>query len=37
MLELLGAAGVPGLGLIPFAEPGACRLFLPDPVVRHDD
>ena len=37
MLERLGAAGVPGLGLIPFAEPGACRLFLPDPVVRHDD
>lgn len=37
MLERLGAAGTPGLGLIPFAEPGACRLFLPDPVVRHDD
>ncbi len=36
MLEQLGAAGVPGLGLIPFAEPGACRLFLPDPVVRQD-
>lgn len=37
MLERLGATDVPGLGLIPFAEPGACRLFLPDPVVRHDD
>lgn len=37
MLERLGAAGAPGLDLIPFAEPGACRLFLPDPVVRHDD
>ena len=37
MLERLGAADTPGLGLIPFAEPGACRLFLPDPVVRHDD
>lgn len=37
MLERLGATGTPGLGLIPFAEPGACRLFLPDPVVRHDD
>lgn len=37
MLERLGAAGAPAPGLIPFAEPGACRLFLPDPVVRHDD
>jgi predicted ArsR family transcriptional regulator len=37
MLERLGATVTPGLALIPFAEPGACRLFLPDPVVRHDD
>ncbi|WP_260743867.1 metalloregulator ArsR/SmtB family transcription factor [Mycobacterium sp. SMC-2] len=37
MLERLGAHSVGGLDLIPFAEPGACRLFLPDPVVRHDD
>jgi predicted ArsR family transcriptional regulator len=37
MLERLGATDTPGLALIPFAEPGACRLFLPDPVVRHDD
>lgn len=37
MLERLGATDAPGLGLIPFAEPGSCRLFLPDPVVRHDD
>ncbi|MEB3980022.1 transcriptional regulator [Mycobacterium sp. 663a-19] len=37
MLERLGAPSEPGLDLIPFAEPGACRLFLPDPVVRHDD
>ncbi len=36
MLERLGAAGAPGLDLIPFAEPGACRLFLPEPVVRND-
>ncbi|OBK23643.1 transcriptional regulator [Mycobacterium asiaticum] len=34
MLERLGAPGAQGLDLIPFAEPGACRLFLPDPVVR---
>ncbi|OBH33584.1 transcriptional regulator [Mycobacterium sp. E342] len=35
MLERLGAPSVRGLDLVPFAEPGACRLFLPDPVVRH--
>ncbi len=37
MLERLGAPSTPGLDLIAFAEPGACRLFLSDPVVRHDD
>lgn len=37
MLERLGAPEGRGIDLIPFAEPGACRLFLPDPVVRHDD
>lgn len=37
MLERLGVTDMPGLDLIPFAEPGACRLFLPDPVVRHHD
>ena len=37
MLERLGVRGRRGLDLVPFAEPGACRLFLPDPVVRHDD
>jgi len=37
MLERLGARRRRGLDLIAFAEPGACRLFLPDPVVRHDD
>lgn len=37
MLARLGAPSGRGLDLIPFAEPGACRLFLPDPVVRHDD
>jgi predicted ArsR family transcriptional regulator len=37
MLQRLGAPGGPGLDLIPFAEPGACRLFLPDPLVRHHD
>ncbi|WP_420749178.1 helix-turn-helix transcriptional regulator [Rhodococcus sp. O3] len=31
VLEELGAATGPGLDLLPFAEPGACRLFLPDP------
>ncbi|MEZ5151412.1 helix-turn-helix transcriptional regulator [Rhodococcus zopfii] len=30
-LEEIGAATGPGLDLLPFAEPGACRLFLPDP------
>lgn len=34
VLEQLGAATGPGLDLIPFAEPGACRLFLPDPAGR---
>ncbi|OBH95723.1 metalloregulator ArsR/SmtB family transcription factor [Mycobacterium sp. E2733] len=37
MLERLGAPSGRGLDLIPFAEPGACRLFLPDPAVRHGD
>ncbi len=37
MLERLGVPSARGLDLVPFAEPGACRLFLPDPVVRHDD
>jgi predicted ArsR family transcriptional regulator len=37
MLERLGARGRRGLDLIPFAEPGACRLFLPDPDVRQHD
>lgn len=37
MLQRLGVTDTPGLDLIPFAEPGACRLFLPDPVVRHHD
>lgn len=37
MLERLGAPSGQGLDLIPFAEPGACRLFLPEPVVRHGD
>jgi predicted ArsR family transcriptional regulator len=35
LLEQVGADTAPGLDLIAFAEPGACRLFLPDPVVRH--
>jgi predicted ArsR family transcriptional regulator len=30
-LEEIDAATGPGLDLLPFAEPGACRLFLPDP------
>lgn len=37
MLQRLGVTDTPGLDLIPFAEPGACRLFLPDPVVRRHD
>lgn len=37
MLERLGAPSAWGLDLVPFAEPGACRLFLPDPGVRHGD
>lgn len=36
VLERLGATISPDLDLTPFAEPGACRLFLPDPEVRHD-
>jgi predicted ArsR family transcriptional regulator len=34
-LEEIGAATGPGLDLLPFAEPGACRLFLPDPAFPH--
>lgn len=34
LLQSMDAPTGPGLDLIPFAEPGACRLFLPDPVVR---
>ncbi|MDA4107882.1 transcriptional regulator [Mycolicibacterium holsaticum] len=34
LLQSIDAPTGPGLGLIPFAEPGACRLFLPDPVVK---
>lgn len=37
VLDRLGAHRRRGLDLIAFAEPGACRLFLPDPAVRHDD
>ncbi|AGC61050.1 transcriptional regulator [Mycobacterium liflandii 128FXT] len=37
MLERLGAPSARGLDLIPFAEPGACRLLLPDPVVLQHD
>ena len=37
MLERLGTPSARGLDLVPFAEPGACRLFLPDPGVRHGD
>ncbi len=33
MLDALGARTGPGLDLIAFAEPGACRLFLPDPDI----
>lgn len=33
LLERLGAPTAPGLDLVAFAEPGACRLFLPDPTV----
>ncbi|MEE2034291.1 helix-turn-helix domain-containing protein [Rhodococcus sp. CC-R104] len=29
--EEIGAPTGPGLDLLPFVEPGACRLFLPDP------
>ncbi|RAV07559.1 transcriptional regulator, partial [Mycolicibacterium sp. GF69] len=36
LLQSMDAPTGPGLDLIPFAEPGACRLFLPDPMVRHD-
>ncbi|MGV0718262.1 helix-turn-helix domain-containing protein [Mycolicibacterium sp. XJ662] len=34
LLQGIGAPTGPGLDLLPFAEPGACRLFLPDPVVK---
>lgn len=34
LLQSIDAPTGPGLDLIPFAEPGACRLFLPDPVVK---
>jgi predicted ArsR family transcriptional regulator len=37
ILERLGAPTGPGLDLVPFAEPGACRLFLPEPVVLQHD
>ncbi|WP_409366084.1 helix-turn-helix transcriptional regulator [Mycolicibacterium elephantis] len=37
LLQSIDAPTGPGLDLIPFAEPGACRLFLPDPVVRSRD
>jgi predicted ArsR family transcriptional regulator len=37
MLDRLGVHQLDGLDLVPFAEPGACRLYLPVPVVRHDD
>lgn len=37
LLQSMDAPTGPGLDLIPFAEPGACRLFLPDPVVRQGD
>lgn len=33
VLERVGATTAAEPELIPFAEPGACRLFLPDPVV----
>lgn len=33
VLQELRASTGPGLDLVSFAEPGACRLFLPDPVV----
>ncbi|MGV0790947.1 helix-turn-helix transcriptional regulator [Mycolicibacterium sp. XJ1819] len=34
LLESVAAPTGPGLDLIAFAEPGACRLFLPDPIVK---
>ncbi|OBF94750.1 transcriptional regulator [Mycobacterium sp. 852002-51152_SCH6134967] len=37
LLQSVDAPTGPGLDLIPFAEPGACRLFLPDPVVKTHD
>ena len=37
LLESIEAPTGPGLDLIPFAEPGACRLFLPDPVLKRHD
>ncbi|KUI23250.1 transcriptional regulator [Mycobacterium sp. GA-1285] len=35
LLQSIDAPTGPGLDLLPFAEPGACRLFLPDPVVKN--
>lgn len=37
VLASLGAPTGPGLDLVPFAEPGACRLFLPETVAVQDD
>lgn len=34
LLESIDAPTGPGLDLIAFAEPGACRLFLPDPIRK---
>lgn len=34
VLDAIGAPTGPGPDLVAFAEPGACRLFLPDPAVR---
>ncbi|OBB42765.1 helix-turn-helix domain-containing protein [Mycobacterium sp. 852002-51961_SCH5331710] len=37
LLQSMDAPTGPGLELIPFAEPGACRLFLPDLLVEQGD
>lgn len=37
ILDRIGAVIDGDLELVPFAEPGACRLFLPNPVVRQGD
>lgn len=37
LLQSIDARTGPGLDLIPFAEPGACRLFLPDHGVKQHD